>query len=356
MAAVGAERLYLKLDSTMRGSVAAQISGAVEAWSEQHPGAFVVLCPAYPAMGRTVVAGAARVNGKPLEAGAAGQDPVTPVSTSVLNELVPGAVHVDSAGLTADELAREIRGAAKDASVVTVDAVYDDDLDRLAEAVTMLGAAAVPAGSAGLASTLALRWRDDETLPHATAEPGAYERQSLTLMLVTSLNETARTQQQRLTQEFQGRIEVIKPELEDLLDDERYAGWRDDQSQRPLAGRDVVLVSAPSEKSGSAPGVADLVAQRLADLVADLHARHDFSAVVVTGGDGARALVNRWGCTGIAMHSALSEGMPQGALVGGEVDGLPIVTKAGGFGERDALILAVRGTQTEDRAISPRVR
>ena len=38
--AAGVTRLYLKIDSTMRGSVAAQLSGALEAWRSVYPEAF----------------------------------------------------------------------------------------------------------------------------------------------------------------------------------------------------------------------------------------------------------------------------------------------------------------------------
>ncbi len=349
MISTGTGRLFVKVDSTMRGSVAAQLAGAVRAWSEQHPGAFVVLCPAYPAMGRTVTGGEVRVDGGLLEAGAPGQDPVTPVRSSVLGELVPDAVHVTSAGLTADELVRSIRRAADETSVVTVDGVTQDDLRVIAEAVTRLGPLAVPAGSAGLAHSLALRWRDDADLPQIRTHPTTAARRVPTLVVVTSLNRTARTQLRRLTQEFRARLEIIEPTLGDLLDDDRFAAWSAEQGSRDVHGHEVVLVTAPEERSGDA-SAAELVAHRLADVAADLHGRYDFSAVVVTGGDGARALVKRWRCTGIAVHDALREGMPHGVLVGGEVDGLPIVTKAGGFGDPDSLVLAVRHSQAPDRA------
>ncbi len=41
----GHERLFLKIDSTMRGPVAEQIAGALDAWSQRHPGAGAVVCP-----------------------------------------------------------------------------------------------------------------------------------------------------------------------------------------------------------------------------------------------------------------------------------------------------------------------
>jgi D-threonate/D-erythronate kinase len=44
----GCDRLYVKIDSTMRGSVAGQLCGALAAWSVPHPDAVAVLCPAFP--------------------------------------------------------------------------------------------------------------------------------------------------------------------------------------------------------------------------------------------------------------------------------------------------------------------
>jgi uncharacterized protein YgbK (DUF1537 family) len=352
MLSTGTDRLLVKVDSTMRGSVAAQLAGAVQAWSEQHAGAFVVLCPAYPAMGRTVTQGEVRINGDLLEASAPGQDPVTPVRSSVMSDLVPGSTHVTSAGHDTDELVRDIRRAAIESSVVTVDAVTQDDLHALAEAVARIGPLAVPAGSAGLAEALAARWRGDGGLQPVVTQPGTATRRGPTLVLVTSLNDTARTQLRCLTQQFGTGVVVTEPEIDDLIDDDRFATWRSEQLSRAVPGHGVVLVRAPDERS-SAMSAAGQVAHRLADVVADLHGKLDFSAVVVTGGDGARALVKRWRCTGIAVHDALREGMPHGVLVGGEVDGLPIVTKAGGFGAPDALVFAVRHLQARDSDTEP---
>lgn len=346
MLSAGTDRLLVKVDSTMRGSVAAQLAGAVQAWSEQHAGAFVVLCPAYPAMGRTVENGVARIAGDLLENGAPGQDPVTPVRSSVLRILVPGSVHVDRAAHSTDDLVHEIQRRATESSVVTVDAVTEHDLHLLAEAVVRIGPRAVAAGSAGLAQALAVRWRGDGGLSLGTP-PDIATRRGPTVVLVTSLNHTARTQLQVLTEEMSTELDVIEPEIGDLVDEDRFAAWRSEQLERVVQSHGVVLVRAPEERSSSMSDSAQ-IAHRLADVVADLHEKHDVSAVVVTGGDGARALVKRWCCTGIAVHDALREGMPHGVLVGGEVDGLPIITKAGGFGAPDSLVLAVRHLQIQD--------
>ena len=44
----GVDRVFLKIDSTMRGSVPGQVAGALAAWRTRHPDARAVVCPAYP--------------------------------------------------------------------------------------------------------------------------------------------------------------------------------------------------------------------------------------------------------------------------------------------------------------------
>ncbi|MGY1813964.1 four-carbon acid sugar kinase family protein [Blastococcus sp. SYSU D00820] len=332
----GADRLYVKIDSTMRGSVAGQVRGALESWSAVRPAAFAVVCPAYPAMGRVVADGVALAGGQALEDGPAGRDPVTPVRTSLLAELLPGSAHVPQpAGGGADELAAALVAAGRRSRVVTVDARDDGDLARIAEAVTQLGPDAVPAGSAGLAGALATRWQPD-TGTARPEHPPTDERPLL--VLVTSLHRAAREQEARLRDEYGDDLLHLAPGAADLADEASWADW----TARAVPGDGapaLVLVTAPEERT--ADSRADTVARALADLVARLHAARPFRRVVVTGGDGARALVDRWGCTGIEVVGAVDEGVPHGRLVGGDVDGLAITTKAGGFGTPDTLVRAV---------------
>jgi uncharacterized protein YgbK (DUF1537 family) len=335
----GVRRLYLKVDSTMRGSVAAQVAGALDAWRAEHPGALAVLCPAYPAMGRTVRDGSALVGGRPLEEGAPGRDPVTPVGTSVLAALVPGARHVtlpEGAGPAA--LAEELATAGSD--VVTVDAEDDKALALLAAAVECLGPRAIPVGSAGLAAALATQWAASATAP--ALRPPVSGAADPTLVLVSSLNPVAREQERRVVEEYGDRLLCLKPPLDGLLDGlldgETFGSWCNGRASVDTHEVDVLLVSAPEQRGEDA---AERISARLADVVAHLHSRIGLGGVVVTGGDGARALVDRWGSAGIAVHDAVREGMPYGVLVGGDADGLPIITKAGGFGAPDALVLAI---------------
>ena len=110
-----------------------------------------------------------------------------------------------------------------------------------------------------------------------------------------------------------------------------------------LDGLDLVhsalLLTAPGERRADL--AASLIPRRFAELAARVIARRHVAGVVVTGGDGARALVDALEATGINLRDEVTTSVPIGTLVGGRAEGLPIVTKAGGFGDAETLVNAV---------------
>ena len=302
------DRLYVKIDSTVRGHVAEQVAGALLGRRRTRPGSFAVLCPAYPAMGRTVEDGHVLVHGVPVQDSPAGTDPVTPVTESDLRALVPGS------GLaTGADLATAIQDAAREHDVVLVDARTDEDLDRLAEAVASIGPDAVPVGSAGLAVALARVWRDDDPVPPV---PVVVPPDRRALVVVSSLHEVARAQVAELGADRSGG-DALPVDL--LVTPERREPGAAEQRARDVAAE------AARVLSGGAHG-----------------------ALVLVGGDGAAATLIAIGATGIRVVDALVEGVPVGTVVGGPHDGLVVATKAGGFGDPTTLIHlvgALRATQ-----------
>ena len=289
----GVDRIYLKIDSTMRGSVPGQIAGALAAWQSRHPNASAVVCPAYPRMGRTVVGNRLLVNGRPVEQSAISRDPVSPVSTSDLAALIPGSTH-----------ARPGQPVHQASVVATVDASSDEDLASLAAAIADAGPAVIPVGSAGLAEAMATVW--SVGMPPATplVHPGGIGHfpHPRVLIQVTSLNPVSRAQVERLAEVF--------PE--------------------------VVVLLAPAERVGNSS-----VAEQLAGAFADRVAQETWDVLGLVGGDGARAALRRLDASAIRIVDAMLEGIPLGFVVGGRADGMPIFTKAGGFGAEDALVRVV---------------
>lgn len=318
--AAGVQRLYKKVDSTLRGAFKAEIDAARLAWGED---AIAVVCPAFPVTGRTVRQGVLYVGDRPVTETSAATDPVTPVTESHIPTLLGCAHLAVQAGETPAELARRIAAAAP---VVVVDALDDADVQRLARAIGVLGQRAVPVGSGGLAAPLARVWAGGQA-------PGPV------LVVVTSQHSAARQQAAALQQTG---ARTWSPTLAQLADDRSWAAWAAEveAAEHGMPAVEALMLLAPE---GRLAGLdADSVARRLGELAARLVLAHGAAGVVATGGDGASAVLAALRASGIALVDEVTGGVPLGTLTGGQAAGLPIVTKAGGFGEQDVLIRAAQ--------------
>ncbi|AZY51583.1 D-threonate kinase [Bordetella avium] len=320
--AAGASRLYKKVDSTLRGAFRAEIDAARAAWRAD---AIAVVCPAFPATGRTVENGVLLVNGEPVTATSAATDPVTPVTESHIPTLL-GCAHVPV--LDGEGPASLAARIAQAGPTVVVDARNEADLERLARAIGELGARALPVGAGGLAAPLARVWA------------GADQR-SPVVVVVTSQHSNARAQIAAL--QAAGAL-CWSPSLAQLADAAVWQHWAEAQLRAlaeegpPDAG--TLLLLAPAGKLDGLD--ADTVAQRLGSLAAQAVSASGAAGVVATGGDGARQVLAALGANGIALVDEVMGGVPLGTLIGGAAAGLPVVTKAGGFGSEDVLVRAVR--------------
>ena len=340
----GVTRLYLKIDSTMRGSVAAQLAGALQAWRTVHPGAFVILCPAYPAMGRTIHDGRLWVNGAALEDSPAGSDPVTPMRTSVFTELVPGAavVAMGSAGV----LSVAITEAARTHDVIVVEASDQAALITLAEVVAVLGAQALPAGSAGLALALADAWHPQGGSATRVAAPRI---SGSMLLLRTSANAVSRRQVARLFEELPAAtVMSLSPALADLADDASAESWIARlRTASPKPG--LLVLEAPVERIAGASLVdtSRRVARIMAAAVASIVARGQVHTLVLLGGDGADATLDALGVNNLHVIRNIVEGVPVAESLARDARKLVVVTKAGGFGDEDTLLTVIRWLRGE---------
>lgn len=321
--AAGIKRLYKKVDSTLRGPFLAEIDAARRAWRDD---AIAVVCPAFPATGRSLEEGVLYVDGKPVTETSAATDPVTPVTESHVPTLL-GAAHVGrDASESAAALAARIEAAGE---IVVVDAATPEDMEKLACAIALLGERALPVGSGGLAAPLARLWAEADS-------------QGAVVVVVTSQHSSARSQAGSLKD---AGARVWAPSLRELADP---AAWQTYSEQalhdaRAEAPKGTWLLLAPK---GSLPDLdSDAVAARLGELAARLVTECQAAGVVATGGDGASAVLEALGAGGIALVDEVTGGMPLGTLTGGPAGGLPVVTKAGGFGSPDVLLRAVKAVR-----------
>src|SRR5215213_10540966 len=147
-AARGARIVYKKLDSTLRGNVAAELAAALDGTRRER----AIVAPAFPAAGRTTVGGTQRVHGVPVDETEMANDPHTPVRVAHVPSLLADAF--SSVGvLSVEDLSDPelVRRILEESECVVADADRAEDLEALVRTVP---ARVLWAGSAGLALAL----------------------------------------------------------------------------------------------------------------------------------------------------------------------------------------------------------
>lgn len=309
----GADVLVKTMDSTVRGHLAVELAAALSASGR----ATAVIAPAFPAEGRTTVGGIQLLDGVPVHDTAFARDPGHPVRTADLTALVPGAVRVGRAPGSG------LAGLLGRTRYLVADASHDRDLDRIVAAVPDPGQV-LWVGSPGLAEALARRFAPYAG-PPSGAEPGC--RGDRVLVVVGSLHPASWAQAARLGPGGAGgpdALVTVPPDPPDECADEVVA-----QAERRLAERGVAVLHGPRRPAaGSVPAA-------LAEVAARLDARRAFDALVLTGGETARAVLRALGARTIQLAGQSQPGIPLGRL--DRPSPLPVALKAGGFGDRDAL-------------------
>ena len=313
---------YKKLDSTLRGPIAAELGAALKASGR----ARAVVAPAFPSAGRTTREGVQLIREVPVHETELADDPNTPVTEGHIPSLLGGLgpVAVLGAGKTSDE-------ATLQETWTVADAETDAHLDALVRAVSD-PSEVLWVGSAGLAFAL------------GNAYPGpnsgeARERSSpasSVLVVVGSVSEVSRDQLRRLEEE----PGVASVPLDSRLfagDPERAIREALDAIREALEDGNSVALYSTDERSA---GVADRISGGLAQVVARLSEAGLVQALVLTGGDTAVRAARGLGARGILIEDELEAGVPIGTLICPEQ--YPVVTKAGGFGTPETLLNALR--------------
>lgn len=334
--------LFKKIDSTLRGQPAAETIAVFETLRSQHGSVLGIMSPAFPATGRTTQDGRVHVGGEPLEQTEVWQREHSYPSADLVQVLAMAGIKSDKVPLAtirsgAEALRTAFNGiASKGDRVAVCDAETEDDLARIAEASMPVRSNVFWIGSAGLAHALARATRGEAvgTVPTPVTDNGA-------LVVVGSLARASRTAAKVLSSLPGLRHVPVEPEL--LL------GERSDADRTALveqvsaslrAGEDVlveILVNGTPDL-----GLGPCLADRLADLLkpAAPHA----SGLAATGGETAAALLAGFGVNGIHLVDEVEPGVSLGVTLGNL--SIPIVTKAGAFGNENTLAHVVQRLRT----------
>ena len=199
---LGVEHLYKKIDSTIRGNIAMEIMGVIEASDYD----VAIVMPAFPNEGRITVGGYHLLKGVPIERTEFARDPRAPIYESHIPTVLRNGLPANEQDIVAlIELNTVKQGAGPilaklnelilaGKKLIVADALSSVDIEQVMLALKKCNTRILPCGSAGAAQAMC-----DIVYPETKYEQEPLELPALPKLIVSgSASELAATQIKRL--------------------------------------------------------------------------------------------------------------------------------------------------------------
>ncbi|MBI0529237.1 four-carbon acid sugar kinase family protein, partial [Dickeya dianthicola] len=332
-----------KVDSTLRGNPGAEIEAALSAADLS----LALIAPAAPALGRITRDGQVWVHGKLLTDTEFASDPKTPVRSASIGERLAEQTGLAQAELSLNEIRHGCLAAhlqqlqQRGIRLVVLDAECQQDLDHIIAAAAQLAEKPLLVGSAGLS----------EALAHHLAFPTPCRT---LLAVIGSMSEIAQLQIKAVSQ--RPDVTLIDLDIAGVLatGDDTLAQTCRQAAAVLAAGRHCVIrtcrddnqrfeVDRLCQRYGmSRQQLGDTISRRLGELTRQIVQRQRPGGLYLSGGDIAIAAATALQASGFRINGQIASCVPWGRLLDSLVGDIPVMTKAGGFGDEATLLNVLR--------------
>ena len=333
----GCRQYLFKYCSTFDSTPEGNIGPVLDALGDALGAARAIVCPAFPATGRSIYQGHLFVNDRLLSESGMEKHPLTPMTDSDLRRWLArqtsrGIGHV-AYGIVAKGNAA-IRDALEAASTggsryIVVDAILDKDLVAIGEAVET---DILLSGGSGIALGLPANFRRAGLI--GTAATHWTGTQGPAVALCGSCSTTSRRQIDEHRKRRPARVVEVNAVMDGTADPVDYADWAIGQQQHgvPLifSSAEPEAVAAAQERHGK-ERVATAVEGFFSELARQLSSR-GVRRLVTAGGETSGAVVSALGISSFEIGPEIDPGVP--ALKAGDFD-MVLALKSGNFGSTE---------------------
>lgn len=329
--AAGADVVYKKIDSTLRGNPGAETEALLDEGSFQ----IALVCPAMPKTGRTVREGKLFLHGRSLGDTEVRNDPFNPVPSDDVAGTLAGQTDLPIANISlahvragGEALAETVSSmAAKGARILVADAESDFDLATIADAVRRLrnasravhGKSILPVGAGGLAEAIA---------GPTGASPAAAPRGRM-LAVVGSLTGTSLAQIDYAASH--GGFRILDMDVQAWLADPD-AEFRRLTSLAAIDDAPLLLKNriAPSGRIDVDDGIR--AAAVFAEAARAVSVAAGCGILYATGGSTAMAILQKLGVHAVTLERECMPGVVMSSFAPAGTKLRRFISKAGGFG------------------------
>lgn len=336
--------IYKKIDSTLRGNVGYEIDAILK----ETNGSLCFMAPTYPEQKRTLVGGIMIVGEKPLALTEVARRTTYPVQESHVYKILQnqsrnnvGWIDLTHVASSSEGLQKAVEKERREGNrIIIFDAVSRTDLEHVADVAFSMKRKPLLVGSAGLAEEVAKKL--------SPSKPKGFQIiKHFKHILIVSGTASSVTHQQ-LKQVEERNIPAFQLNRFLIFRDGTETEKEKKEFSEKIANslfRGITILKTPEEMLDAGES-ADLpvhlrIMGALATVVLSALKASKIEppdlAVVLTGGETAQSVISGLETNGIEIEGELLEGIVKGHLIGGNWDGLSIITKAGAFGKTNAL-------------------
>jgi uncharacterized protein YgbK (DUF1537 family) len=347
-----------RIDSTLRGNLGAEIDGILDGLAE--PDRVAVVVPAYPDSGRIVVNKTMLVNGKLLTESDAGHDPKMPVKTNNVEALVTAQTKYPHVYITLEEvtkgveaLAKKLKASAKDARIIILDAVRNEDVEIIAKAVVKSGLKIVTVDPGPF------------TMLYARELQFAAKTEQKILMVIGSVTDLTRQQIEYTMQEknvFLTPMNVAnfftkegrQKEIDQAVNHIKKQIDKSDLfllTTTPLGREEKLDLGAMASKMNiSIDDASKLISNTLTEAAEKvLLETGKIKGIYCSGGDVSLSLFERLGVAGVDVREEVIPLAVYSRLLGGKLPNLKVVTKGGMVGDKTAISICLNKMKQDEK-------
>jgi len=356
----GCNVFYKKIDSTLRGHIGVELKAILD--SELFD--CCILAPALPLNRRFTIDGIHYVDNVRLSDTEYAKDPFTPIKSSAISDnireeyntqigLIDLKLIRESSLAVCEEIDKLVKSGIK---VIIADAVEECDLKTIAHGLKLYGGKKVLCGSAGLFKYFDIVYNIKMGDPISNRNlKGVIEKNPI--LAISGSYASMSKKQLEYVAKSGGNIKIFKFDVSSLIDKAISEEWRviaekilfsleaEDNVVLDFAGLDKETVTADHI---NIKDELTLISKSIAEITYHVLSNKAFGGLVIFGGDTAFVALTRLGVKGIEILGQIEPYIPYGKLIGGSFSGMPVVTKAGGFGQETTLFRIFSTLRGED--------
>ena len=342
--------IYKKIDSTLRGNIGYEIDAILKETN-------ISLCfmaPSYPEQKRALVGGIMMVGEKPVALTEAARDTNSPVQESHVFKLLKnqssykiGRIDLTYVASSCERLQKAVEKEQKKGnSIIIFDAFSRQDLTNIADVAFCMEKIPLFVGSAGLAKEVAKKLSPSKA--RKNFQPSQRRAKPFKHIFIIGGSISGVTHEQLKRVEQDKRIFPFQLSKSFMMSENKRRQAQENNLSsmigNSLAQDHAILRTYPKRlfsKDLSDPPIYLEITKSLGQIALSAMEKSKVDAhdlvLILTGGDTALGVLTVLKAKGIEIEGELLEGIVKGHLIGGDWNGLTIITKAGAFGKEDAL-------------------